>query len=59
MFVSLFKGRIDVFARRWEKFGTNVSGYAPVYTDWSKKSYLPLDNNFIEKHLIGDIVLGQ
>lgn len=58
MFVSLFKGRIDVFARRWEKFGTNVSGYAPVYTDWSKKSYLPLDNNFIEKHLIGDIVLG-
>src|SRR3989338_5663617 len=27
LFNSLFKGRIDVFARRWERWGTDISDY--------------------------------
>ncbi len=29
LFMSLFKGRTDVYARRWEKNGKN--GYSPAY----------------------------
>ena len=30
IFTSLFKGRDDVFAQRWEKWNRSVSGYSPV-----------------------------
>lgn len=34
LYASLFRGRTDVFARRWEKNGK--SGYAPAYdVDWT------------------------
>jgi len=56
--MSLFKGREDVFARRWEKWSGGVSGYAPVYTDQDKESYVPLTLDWIEKHLIGTATLG-
>src|SRR3989338_5060804 len=58
IFMSLFKGREDVFARRWEKWRGGVSGYAPVYTDQDKESYVPLTLDWIEKHLIGTATLG-
>jgi len=29
LFMSLFTGRIDIYARRWEKNGK--SGYTPAY----------------------------
>src|SRR3989344_4012166 len=58
LFMSLFKGRTDVFARRWEKWNGGVSGYAPVYTDQDKESYVPLTNDWVEKHLIGTATLG-
>ena len=58
LFMSLFKGRTDVFARRWEKWNGGVSGYAPVYTDQDKESYVPLTNDWTEKHLIGTATLG-
>src|SRR3989344_7662336 len=58
IFMSLFKGREDVFARRWEKWQGGVSGYAPLYTDQDKESYVPLTNGWIEKHLIGTATLG-
>lgn len=56
--MSLFKGRDDVFARRWEKWNKGISGYAPVYTDQDKESYTPLTEEWIEKHLIGTLTLG-
>src|SRR3989338_300085 len=58
IFMSLFKGREDVFARRWEKWQGGVSGYAPLYTDQDKESYVPLTDSWIEKHLIGSATLG-
>jgi hypothetical protein len=68
IFKSLFRGREDVFAIRWEK-GTK-SGYMPAYqfdpyfyrshkikggnfNDFQDKSYLPFDDEQIEKHLNG------
>ncbi len=58
VFMSVFKGRDDVFARRWEKWGKGISGYSPVYADQDKESYAPLTSGWIEKHLIGTITLG-
>jgi len=58
LFTLLFKGRIDVFARRWERWGTDISGYSPVYIDKEKQKYTPLDDYFIEQHLRGNVVLG-
>ncbi|HUC88317.1 MAG TPA: DEAD/DEAH box helicase family protein [Candidatus Binatia bacterium] len=68
---SLFRGRDDVFARRWEKTG----GYFPDYTfDWNEfnahkasggtikdfknKQLTPLTDALINKHLIGQITIG-
>ena len=58
LFNALFKGRTDVFARRWERWGTDISGYSPVYADKEKQKYLPLSDYFIEQHLRGNIVMG-
>ncbi len=58
IFRSLFRGREDVFARRWEKWSGGVSGYAPMYADQDKESYAPLTTGWIEKHLIGTATLG-
>ncbi len=58
IFMSLFRGREDVFARRWQKWNATVAGYAPVYADEDKESYMPLTTEWIEKHLIGTSTLG-
>ncbi len=58
LFCSLFRAREDVFARRWENDETGGAGYAPVFTDWQKKSYKPLSQSDFENHLIGNTVLG-
>lgn len=58
IFRSLFKGREDVFARRWEKWNGGFSGYSPVYADQDKESYTPLSTEWIEKHLTGTATLG-
>lgn len=48
LFRSLFKGREDVFARRWFSKATGKSGYQPVcINEWDrhlcdKKKYIPL-----------------
>jgi len=72
-FMSLFRGRTDVYARRWEKDG--ISGYSPAYEfDWSKfmvhkrrggslkdfeeKRLLPLTKDVIKNHLLGIQVIG-
>ncbi|ANI89683.1 restriction endonuclease subunit R [Arachidicoccus ginsenosidimutans] len=72
-FRSLFKGREDVFAVRWEK--ENKSGYMPAYfydpyryrahkikggtfQNFNEKSYLKLTDTEIEKHLNGIQQIG-
>ncbi len=73
IFRSLFKGREDVFAVRWEK--GNKSGYMPAYfydpyryrvhkmnggtfQNFTEKSYLKLTDEQIQKHLDGFHQIG-
>jgi superfamily II DNA or RNA helicase len=73
LFLSLFRGRSDVYARRWEKEGR--SGYSPAYEfswdefmahkrrggslkDFENKKLLPLTDEVIKKHLLGLQVVG-
>ncbi|TSC67597.1 MAG: hypothetical protein G01um101466_677 [Parcubacteria group bacterium Gr01-1014_66] len=58
LFMSLFRGREDVFARRWEKWDKSIAGYAPVYADQDKENFQPLTTEWIEKHLLGSSTLG-
>jgi len=70
---SLFRGRTDIYAVRWEKDGR--SGYMPAYkVDWSdynkhkaqgrtfkdykNKEYLPFDELAIKAHLAGKKTYG-
>jgi superfamily II DNA or RNA helicase len=73
LFRSLFKGREDVFAIRWEK--GSKSGYMPAYffdpyrykahvirggtfQNFAEKSHLPLTDEQIAKHLSGNQHIG-
>ena len=73
LFKSLFRGRDDVFAVRWEK--GNKNGYMPAYQldpymyrlykmkggllkDYKDKTYLPYTNEQIAKHLKGNQLIG-
>src|SRR6266566_6016599 len=51
----LFRGRDDVYALRWESARTGKNGYAPAVAEgWSRqgsKTYLPLDDHAVERHL--------
>jgi hypothetical protein len=74
LFMSIFRGRDDVYARRWENQNKGTSGYAPVcLNQWQpelcgkpkrscskckNKSYAVLDDNAIEDHLRGNTVVG-
>ncbi|MFV5701790.1 TOTE conflict system archaeo-eukaryotic primase domain-containing protein [Flavobacterium sp. XS2P12] len=73
LFKSVFMGREDVFAVRWEK--GNKSGYMPAYfydpyryrahkmsggtfQNYTDKEYLPFTDKEIEKHLNGEQLIG-
>ena len=73
IYQSLFRGRTDIYATRWEKNGR--SGYYPAYTfDWNtflahqrkggtmatfeQKTALPLTDDTVRKHLDGQKMLG-
>src|SRR5581483_3011797 len=73
VFMSLFRGRHDVFAIRWERDGS--SGYMPAYDldwdefalhkakggtlkDFANKSYSPLTEQRLLNHLSGKEVIG-
>lgn len=73
LYLTLFRGRTDVYARRWEKNGK--SGYSPAYQfDWNEflahknrggtmatfehKTATPFTPDVIKKHLIGQHVTG-
>lgn len=58
LFWSLFRGRDDVFAVRWQKVGTEVSGYTPVYVNREKTQYKEITQADIENHLLGNVTLG-
>ena len=69
LFQSIFRGRTDVFARRWYSNSTNKSGYQPVcLNEWNStlcdkkktkcaecpnRQFAPLDHDAIFKHLEG------
>ncbi|MFT5633518.1 MAG: superfamily II DNA or RNA helicase [Rubritalea sp.] len=65
LFRSLFRGRSDVYPRRWISVDGTRSGYSPVF-DTSKgfnipkeqKVYLPLTDEIIHDHLTGKHVIG-
>lgn len=73
IFKSVFKGRDDVFAIRWEK--QNKSGYMPAYTfdpylyraykmsggtfqNYKDKTYQKLTDKELAKHLRGEQLIG-
>ena len=74
LFMSLFKGRHDVYAIRWENKKKGTSGYSPVCVNqWQaglcgkpkiqcakcpNKNYAVLNEEAIENHLRGNIVAG-
>ena len=74
LFMSLFKGRDDVYAKRWENPKKAASGYSPVcLNQWqvglcgkpktpcfkcANQLYDTLGNHVIEGHLRGSIVAG-
>jgi len=61
---SLFGGRTDVYAHRWENPSTGKSGWSPaVRGGWSSKSkhnraYLPLTDDVFASHLRGEATVG-
>jgi superfamily II DNA or RNA helicase len=74
LFMSLFKGREDVYAKRWDNKSKGTSGYAPVcLNQWQRgicgkpkkpcsscknAFYAELDESVIEAHLRGNVVVG-
>ncbi len=64
LFRSLFSGRDDVFALRWENEQTGKSGWAPaVRGGWKNakrpdREYLSFTDEVVERHLAGGIHAG-
>jgi len=74
LFMSLFKGRDDVHAKRWESKDGTKSGYSPVCrNEWKRdlcrkprlkcalcehRSYAPFDEKAVDAHLRGNLVAG-
>jgi superfamily II DNA or RNA helicase len=64
LFRSLFAGRDDVYALRWQNDRTSKSGWSPaVVGGWSNskrpdREYEPLTDLVVEQHLAGDITAG-
>ena len=75
LFSSLFRGRMDVFARRWYSASTGKSGYQPVcHNEWSfglcdkkqhkcaecpNREFEPLTSEQIYRHLEGKDELAR
>ena len=73
LFRSRFAGREDVHALRWESAATGRSGYAPSrvppwqstaeageggFVDHEGRHHLPLTDDVIRRHLLGEHVVG-
>jgi len=73
LFMSLFKGRNDVYAKKWRN-KKGFSGYSPhCMNEWTpgicnkprikcsrcnQQRYSPLDEAAVEKHLRGEMIIG-
>ena len=73
LFMSLFKGRNDVYAKKWQN-KKGVSGFSPhCMNEWTpgicnkprikcsrcnRQRYSPLDEAAVEKHLRGEMIIG-
>ena len=64
LFYSLFVGREDVYARRWENSGTHKAGWSPaVVGGWANakkpgREYEPLTPEVVGTHLAGGVHVG-
>ncbi len=74
LFCSLFRGRVDVFPKRWENTKKGTSGYAPACAnEWARgvcdkprvkcgscpnQAFLTVTNQVILEHLRGQCVVG-
>ncbi len=64
LFSSLFAGRDDVYALRWENTRTGKAGWGPaVRGGWANtrrpdREYLPFTDEIVERHLEGEIHVG-
>lgn len=64
LFRTLFAGRDDVFALRWQNDRTGKSGWSPaVVGGWANskrpdRSYEPLTDAVVERHLAGEVAAG-
>ena len=74
IFMEIFKGRIDLYAKRWTSSKTGKSGYSPVCknefsaykcdkprvkcNECPYRELLPLTEDVVLKHLKGDITIG-
>lgn len=74
IFMNLFRGREDVFPKRWENAKTGKSGYSPAcFHEWVRgkcnkprikcsdclyQAFIPLTAEVIRKHLAGENIAG-
>ena len=49
--MSVFRGREDVYAKRWESWDEKKNGYFPVHTDRTKSAYASLTEAVVEHNL--------
>ena len=70
IFMQLFRGKEDVFPKRWDNPKTRKSGYAPAcFNEWikgvcnkphvkcgqcSNQAFVPVSTDMVRKHLAGD-----
>jgi superfamily II DNA or RNA helicase len=75
IFMNLFRGRMDVFPKRWDNLKTGKSGYSPVcYNEWisgkcnkprikcsecPNQAFIPLTDVVVRKHLGGEDFNGS
>src|SRR6266849_2557349 len=75
LFLSLFRGRDDVFPRRWENQKTGKAGYSPVCrnewvrgicekprikcTDCQNQAFVPVTSEIVKSHLQGKDIASQ
>jgi hypothetical protein len=59
LFRSLFAGRADVYAQRWENLSKKKSGWSPITLDGRQaqvpRRYAPMDDEVVGAHLSGRI----
>jgi len=61
LFRALFRGREDVYARRWSDERSGKTGYSPAVRGRSgrdAKDYLPMTDEVLYRHLAGEDVVG-